>query len=482
VSRPRFLEAAAGHSSAPQPVRRRIASDAALCDHQKTITKGKSVVRVAVFGLGYVGVVSAACLARDGHHVIGVDPNTVKTDLVNAGRSPIVEPGLDQLIAGAVSSGQLKASSSVADAVQHADVLFVCVGTPGSANGNLDLSYVRRVSEEIGRGLATSSGYKVVVYRSTMLPGSMEAEVIPTLRRQAGDAEFGVCLNPEFLREGTAIYDFDHPPKTLIGTCDRRAAETLSGLYSHLQAPLLITDLNTAEMAKYVDNSWHALKVSFANEMGRIAKAVGVDSRELMRLFCEDQKLNISAAYLRPGFAFGGSCLPKDVRALLYRSKMLDVNTPVLSAILPSNRVHIDQALTMIEATGRKRIGLLGLSFKAGTDDLRESPVVALAERLIGKGYELRIFDRNVHLASLVGANRDYILNHIPHIGRLLDEDYQALFAHADVIVIANTEPEFPALIERHGSGRTVIDLVGAWGSRHGTVRPDSIEYHGIAW
>ncbi|MBV8146488.1 MAG: UDP-glucose/GDP-mannose dehydrogenase family protein, partial [Gammaproteobacteria bacterium] len=397
-------------------------------------------MKIAVFGLGYVGVVSAACLARDGHDVIGIDPNTVKVDFLRQARSPIVEPGLEQLIGAAVAAGRFVASSDYAAAVAKSEILLVCVGTPGQANGSLDLTYVRRVVQQIGEQLATSDGYRVVVIRSTLLPGSMQSVVIPLLeefsRGKAG-RDFGVCINPEFLREGTAIYDYDHPPKTVIGASDERAAALVRGLYAALSAPLITTDLRTAEMVKYVDNSWHALKVAFANEVGRLSKAMGVDGRHVMRLFCTDTKLNVSSAYLRPGFAFGGSCLPKDVRALTYQGRLLDVDTPVLGSILASNQLHIAHALSMIHASGRRRIGLLGLSFKEGTDDLRESPIVTLAEQLIGKGYELLVYDQNVRLASLLGANREYILNHIPHIGRLMVDSAAELLEHAEVIVVA---------------------------------------------
>lgn len=435
-------------------------------------------MKIAVFGLGYVGVVSAACLARDGHSVVGVDPNPVKVDLLRQGKSPIVEPGLDGLIATAVASSRLVAGSDYARPVADCDVLLVCVGTPGQANGSLDLTYVRRVVQQIGEQLASGTTYKVVVIRSTLLPGSMQGVVIPTLeehsRRQAG-RDFGVCINPEFLREGTAIHDYDHPPKTVIGASDERAADVVRELYAALSAPLVLTDLRTAEMVKYVDNSWHALKVSFANEVGRLCKAMGIDGRLAMRLFCMDTKLNVSSAYLRPGFAFGGSCLPKDVRALTYQGRLLDVDTPVLSAILDSNQLHIAHALAMIRATGKRRVGLLGLSFKEGTDDLRESAVVTLAEQLIGKGYELKVYDRNVRLATLLGANREYILNHIPHIGRLLVDQLDELLAHSEVLVAASADPEFGALVQNVPAGKIVIDLVGIW-----QTTPES--YDGIAW
>ena len=442
-------------------------------------------MKIAVFGLGYVGVVSAACLVRDGHDVCGVDPKTVKVGFLQRGKSPIVEPGLEELIATAVAAGRLAAGSDPAAAVARSDVLMVCVGTPGQANGSLDLSYVRRVVQQIGEQLAQAPAYKVVVIRSTLLPGSMQSVVIPTLedssRRKAG-TDFGVCINPEFLREGTAIYDYDHPPKTVIGASDERAAAMVRELYATLSAPLILTDLRTAEMLKYIDNSWHALKVTFANEVGRLCKATGIDARLAMRLFCTDTKLNISSAYLRPGFAFGGSCLPKDVRALTYQGRLLDVDTPVLSSILVSNQLHIAHALAMIRATGRRRIGLLGLSFKEGTDDLRESPIVTLAEQLIGKGYELCVYDRNVRLSSLLGANREYILNHIPHLGRLMVDRPEQLFEHAEVVVIASADREFAPLLEQLPPGVSVIDLVGAANRAAGAGSAGMEGYDGIAW
>jgi GDP-mannose 6-dehydrogenase len=442
-------------------------------------------MKIAVFGLGYVGVVSAACLVRDGHDVVGVDPNAVKVDFLRQGRSPIVEPGLEELIATAVAAGRLTAGGDPAAAVAQCEVLMVCVGTPGQANGSLDLSFVRRVVQQIGEQLAGAAQYKVVVIRSTLLPGSMQSVVIPMLEessRRSSGRDFGVCINPEFLREGSAIFDYDHPPKTVVGASDERAAGIVRELYAALSAPLILTDLRTAEMVKYIDNSWHALKVTFANEVGRLCKAMGIDARLAMRLFCMDTKLNISSAYLRPGFAFGGSCLPKDVRALTYQGRLLDVDTPVLSSVLASNQLHIAHALGMIRATGRRRIGLLGLSFKEGTDDLRESPVVTLAELLIGKGYELSVFDPNVRLASLMGANREYILNHIPHIGRLMVDRPEQLLEHADVVVVASADREFSRLLESLPAGKSVIDLVGAWRASEEKSTAHMEAYDGIAW
>jgi GDP-mannose 6-dehydrogenase len=442
-------------------------------------------MKIAVFGLGYVGVVTAACFARDGHSVVGIDPNTVKVDFLRQGKSPIVEPGLEELIAAAVTAGRLVAGHDYAAAVTECDVLMVCVGTPGQANGSLDLTYVRRVVQQIGEQLAVANRYKVVVIRSTLLPGSMQSAVIPVLEQSSGKhpgEDFGVCINPEFLREGSAIYDYDHPPKTVIGAVDDRAAGVIRELYAALNAPVILTDLRTAEMVKYVDNSWHALKVTFANEVGRLSKAMGVDGRQVMRLFCLDTKLNVSSAYLRPGFAFGGSCLPKDVRALTYQGRLLDVDTPVLGSILASNQIQIAHALAMIRATGRRRVGLIGLSFKEGTDDLRESPVVTLAEQLIGKGYELTVYDQNVRLAALMGANREYILNHIPHIGRLLVDRPEELLENSEVLVVAAASDEFRALLKSLPPEKSIVDLVGLWNTADGKSAPSVENYDGIAW
>src|SRR5258706_7488814 len=376
-------------------------------------------MKVSVLGLGYVGAVSAGCLAKDGHEVIGVDPERTKVDLINSGRSPIIEKDIGEISAEQVKAGRLVASTDVASAVRHTDLVLVCVGTPSLSNGSIDLKFVRRVCEQIGKTLATHDGAPVIVMRSTMLPGTMRDVVIPVLEKHSGKRageEFGVCINPEFLREGTAVHDYYHPPKTVIGEINRASGDLVATLYSRFPGPMIRTDIQTAEMVKYADNVWHALKVGFANEIGNICKAVEIDAHKVMEIFCQDQKLNLSPYYLKPGFAFGGSCLPKDVRALLYKAKTLDVTVPILSSILPSNEQQIARGVQAVVEKGNKRVGILGFSFKAGTDDLRESPMVELVERLLGKGYDLKIYDKNVSLAVIHGANRDFILNRIPHI------------------------------------------------------------------
>ena len=437
-------------------------------------------MKLSVWGLGYVGTVSAGCLAQEGHEVIGVDSEPTKVDLINAGKSPIIEKDIGGIIERQVAAGRLSASTDAAVGVGWADLFLICVGTPSRGNGDIELKYVRRVCEEIGTALRNHEGAPVVVIRSTMLPGTMRNVVIPTLEacsgRRAG-AEFGVCINPEFLREGTAVHDFFDPPKTVIGELNRASGDLLASLYAQVAAPLIRTDIETAEMVKYADNAWHALKVGFANEIGHLCKELEVDSHRVMDIFCQDTKLNLSPYYLKPGFAFGGSCLPKDLRALLYKAKTLDVSLPILAAILPSNEQQIERAVRTVIEKGSKKVGILGFSFKAGTDDLRESPVVELTERLIGKGYDLRVYDANVKLAAIHGANRDYILNHIPHISRLMTRTIDEVLDHADTIVIGNAAPEFHDIPKRLKDDQTVVDFVRITDSRS-----VSGVYEGICW
>jgi GDP-mannose 6-dehydrogenase len=437
-------------------------------------------LKISVFGLGYVGTVSAGCLAQDGHEVVGVDPAQTKVDLINSGQSPIIEAEIGEIIATAVQSGRLHASHDSSQAIHQTELSFVCVGTPSQANGNLDLRYIRRICEQIGEALKSKTARHTIVIRSTILPGTMHKVVIPTLEEFSGKragADFGVCNNPEFLREGSAVKDFRSPPKTVIGESDQVSGDILSQLYTKLDAPLIRTDIETAEMVKYVDNSWHALKIGFANEIGNVCKSFGIDAHGVMNIFCQDRKLNISPAYLQPGFAFGGSCLPKDLRALSYHAKTQDLQLPILSSILPSNEMQIARGLQLIIEKGQKRVGVLGFSFKAGTDDLRESPVIEVIERLIGKGYDLRIYDKNVDLASLVGANRDFILNHIPHISRLMVHSVEAVLEHAQTLVIGNKDPEFEDILTRLRDDQRLVDFV-----RIGTQRNGNGKYDGICW
>jgi len=412
---------------------------------------------------------------------MGVDVNPMKVDMVNAGQSPVIEPGLDDLIAEGVNAGRLRATTEAAEAVSASDVSLICVGTPSDDNGNLNLTYVERVCQDIGQALARKDGYHVVVVRSTMLPGSTEERVIPTLEgssaRRAGQ-DFGICFNPEFLREGTAVYDFHHPPFTLIGQYEGRGAEIVADLYAGVDAPLRIVPLKVAEMVKYANNAFHALKVTFANEIGNICKRQGVDSHQVMDIFCMDEKLNLSPYYLKPGFAFGGSCLPKDLRALLYHGHRLDLNLPVLEAILLSNELQVKIGVEMIRRTGKKKVGVLGFSFKAGTDDLRESPLVELIETLIGKGYQVSIYDKNVSLARLHGANRVYIEREIPHIASLMCNSLDEVLASSEVIVIGNKAPEFRNVSQRIRPDQTIIDLVRI----SQEIDRSDARYEGICW
>ena len=437
-------------------------------------------MRLSIFGLGYVGCVSAACFTRDGSDVIGVDANRVKVDIINSGRSPIVEPGVDDLIRRGVESGRLRATTDAEQAVHASDVSLVCVGTPGHFNGSLDLTYVERVCQQIGEAIKSKPEAHVVVMRSTMLPGTMEETVVPTLEAYSGKRsgrDFTVAINPEFLREGTSIADFANPPFTLIGADDEATAAQLSRLYSHIDAPVITMAVKEAEMVKYACNCFHALKITFANEIGNICKALGVDSHKVMDAFCKDTKLNLSAYYLKPGFAFGGSCLPKDLRAITYKAKQLDVEAVMLNSILVSNRLQVERAVEMVLSTGRKRVGVLGLSFKSGTDDLRESPMVSLIETLIGKGLKLSIYDRDVELARLFGANKSYIEQEIPHISQLMKPDLNDVVESSEVLVIGKKDDDFRMLSDKLNNGRIVIDLVRMLEARQGMK-----SYQGMCW
>jgi GDP-mannose 6-dehydrogenase len=438
-------------------------------------------MRVSVFGLGYVGSVSAASFAADGHTVVGVDVNPDKVASLNEGRSPIVEKGLDELIKTATANGSLRATTSTDEAIQATDLSLLCVGTPSRKNGSLDLSYLTRVCEQIGTALKSKPDYHVVVVRSTVLPGTTHQIVIPALEQASGKkygTGFGVTVNPEFLREGTAIHDFRHPPLTLVGHNYASDAAPTQALYANVQAPLVNTSIRTAEMMKYASNTWHALKVCFANEIGNLCKRLEIDSHEVMDIFCRDEKLNLSSYYMKPGFAFGGSCLPKDVRALQYRAKEVDLELPVIQSILGSNQLQVQHALDQVMESGKKRIGLLGFSFKAGTDDLGESPMVILAEALLGKGYDLRIYDKNVSIARLVGANKEYINKQIPHLSSLLCETIDEVIDKSDVIVVGNAAPEFSDALKKTRPEQRIVDLV--------RVKTDRAQiparYEGICW
>lgn len=418
--------------------------------------------RISVFGLGYVGCVSAACLADAGYDVIGVELSEDKVNMINEGRSPIIEPGLEELLGKVVASGNLRATTSCQEAVDNTDIAFICVGTPGDEHGQLRLDALRRVSQQIGEALKGRDRPYTVVVRSTVLPGTTTGTVYPALLEGAGSEyrkHLRVAMNPEFIREGSALKDFANPPLTLVGCYDQDTADLLENLYTCVSGPFVHTQINTAEAVKYVCNAFHALKVCFANEIGDVCNAFGADSQEVMRIFRMDHKLNISEAYLKPGFAFGGSCLPKDVKALLYAAHHADVSLPLLDAIIPSNEGQIRQAAEAVLSAGKRKIGVLGLSFKPDTDDLRESPMVSLVEALIGKGCDVRILDRNVSLAKLHGANRRYIEEEIPHISMLMCDNSRALLDHAQVLVIGSTGKEAEQVLERARPDQVIVDL-----------------------
>jgi GDP-mannose 6-dehydrogenase len=437
---------------------------------------------ISVFGLGYVGTVTAACLAHMGHNVIGVDLTPSKVEAMEAGRSPIVEPRVGTLIAEAHAAQRLHATSDSEEAVLNSDISFLCVGTPSLRNGKLDLGHIEPVCRDIGKVIKKKNAFHLVVLRSTVLPGTAETIVIPALEQSSGKkmgTDFGVCVNPEFMREGTAVADFLEPAMTIIGAADAYHSGLLREIYKWAPGRIFETSFRSAEMTKYVCNAWHAVKVSFANEVGTLAKELGVDAESVVEIFTADTKLNISPTYLKPGFAFGGSCLPKDVRALNYRAKELDLNLPLFQAIMPSNDEHLERAIEMILNTGKRKIALLGLSFKAATDDLRESPQVQLAKRLLGEGRNLKIWDDNVSLGHLIGSNRQYIEEVIPHIGSLLCQDLKTAVGQAEVVVIGTRGIDRTTLGNLIQPGQVVIDLVNLEKAR----RIDGNgSYEGICW
>jgi GDP-mannose 6-dehydrogenase len=438
-------------------------------------------MRISVFGLGYVGSVTAGCLAEMGHTVVGVEPNQTKLDMLNRGQSPIVEARLGEMLKRFVASGQISATSDWAAAIAQTELAIVCIGTPSLASGNIDLSRVRQVAEDIGTALRSKKDYFRVVIRSTVLPGTVEDVVIPALERassrQAG-RDFGVCMNPEFLREGTAVQDFYQPPKTVIGELDTRSGEALAELYAKLPAPLKRVPLRVAEMVKYTDNSFHVVKVIFANEIGNICKELKIDSHRVMEIFCLDTKLNLSPYYLKPGFAFGGSCLPKDLRALNFEARSHNVDTPMLNSLLDSNKRQVSKVVNKLREYRGKKLGFLGLSFKGGTDDLRESPMVDLIETMLGKGFSVQIYDPYVSLGRLLGANKEYIEREIPHLSKLLSASTEELIEECDVIVIGHKLEDPKAVLAQVNHRHVVIDLARACDGH----LPTAGEYYGICW
>ena len=421
-------------------------------------------MRISIFGLGYVGAVSLACLARDGHQVIGVDIDAAKLELIRIGKTPVVEEGMVDLMALMAASGRVSVTTDVVQAVMDSELSLICVGTPSAPNGSQDQSAMLKLAHDLGRAMRGKAGEHVFVFRSTLVPGTVEEVLNPIIERESGkkDGEgFHVCFQPEFLREGTSIRDYDKPPYTIVGAKSAAAVARLRELFGHLPCEFHATSIRAAEMVKYCCNNFHALKITFANETARLCEALNVDAFEVMDLVCKDRQLNISPAYLKPGFAFGGSCLPKDLRATLYMSKMRDVELPMHAGIMQSNRVHLEHAIAKVVASGKRRVGMIGLSFKTGTDDLRESPLVLLAEHFIGKGLALQVYDPEVHLSRLLGANRRFIEQHVPHLGSLMRSDIEGVIAESDLIVVGLSDARiFDALMQHLREDQTVLDLV----------------------
>jgi GDP-mannose 6-dehydrogenase len=437
--------------------------------------------RISIFGLGYVGAVSLACLARDGHEITGVDIDTNKLELLRRGQAPIVETGIQELMQAVMRSGNVTVTENVRQAVLATDISFVCVGTPASRNGSQDLSAITRIAEQLGAALAEKDSRHVIVIRSTVRPGTVEGIIQPAIEAASGrkaGKDFSLCFQPEFLREGTSIRDYDNPPFTIVGASDEYAVEKLREVFGHLPGEFVVTSISSAEMLKYACNAFHALKVTFANEIGRISQAVGVDPHEVMRLVCMDRQLNISSAYLRPGFAFGGSCLPKDLKALLHVAKLNDVHMPMLEGVLTSNNAHIEHAVEQVLASGRRSVGLVGLSFKPGTDDLRDSPLVIMAERFIGKGLNLCVYDPQVNIARLIGANRRYIEESIPHIASLMTTDLEQVVRDSDVLIVAMKSPEVLEALAQHTRPEQLLIDIAALPDR----TAQRADYRGVCW
>ena len=438
-------------------------------------------MQISIFGLGYVGAVSLACLARDGHRVVGVDVDQAKLDLIAGGKTPVVEEGMVKLMADVAASGRVSVTRDARAAVMETEISLVCVGTPSAANGSQDQSAIVRFAADVGAAMRDKAEPHVFVFRSTLVPGTVEDVLTPIIEKNSGKkdgVDFHVCFQPEFLREGSSIKDYDKPPYTIVGVNADPPAAKLRQLFGHLPCEFHTTSIRAAEMVKYCCNNFHALKITFANETARLCEVLAVDPFEVMDLVCKDRQLNISPAYLKPGFAYGGSCLPKDLRATMHLAKTRDVDLPVHAAIAGSNRNHIDHAIGKVMASGKRKVGMIGLSFKTGTDDLRESPLVLLAEHFIGKGLGLLVYDPEVQLSSLLGANRRFIEQHVPHIGSLLRENIREVIDGSDLLGVGLNDSHTLDLLRKHvRDDQAVIDLVGV---RDG--KPIGGRYEGLCW
>jgi GDP-mannose 6-dehydrogenase len=436
-------------------------------------------VNISIFGMGYVGAVCIGCFGQLGNKVIGVDVNPLKVNMINDGKAPVIEKDLTEYIQNGLKQDLISATINIEYAVLNSDVSMICVGTPSKISGDLELKYVESVCKDIALALSQKDTYHTIIIRSTVLPGTCRDLVVPTLEEFSGKKlgeDFGLVMNPEFLRESTAINDFHYPPMIVIGEHDKKSGDVVEELYSGVNAKVIRCNVEVAELIKYSCNVWHATKVSFANEIGSIAKAVGVDGREVMEVLCEDTKLNISPYYMKPAYSFGGSCLPKDVRALSYRAASLDIDAPLIRSLLASNRTQFDRGFDLINQFGKKKVALMGLSFKSGTDDLRESPLVDLAEKLLGKGYDISIFDRNIEIAKVSGSNKEYINEHIPHISSLLNNNFEEVVEAAEIIVIGNGDEQFYSLLSELQKGKIVVDLYGIMNEK------SCEQYQGICW
>lgn len=433
-------------------------------------------MKISIFGLGYVGCVGIGCLASQGHKMIGVDVSDVKVNLINSGKPTIVEKDIEELIAKGYAEGRISATKNYKEAVKNSDISFICVGTPSADNGHLNLNYIYQTAKEIGEALKEKKEFHIVVIRSTVFPGtnSKISEIIENESGKYRNKDFAVVSNPEFLREGTAVKDYLNPPLTVLGSSNDNAISVMKELYAPMNAPIEVVSIEVAEMIKYVNNSYHALKVVFANEVGNICKQLGVDSHEVMRIFCMDKQLNISSYYFKPGFAYGGSCLPKDLRGLKTLAHDLYLETPVLNAIEPSNNIHIEQVIKRLQKTGKHKFGVLGLSFKAGTDDMRNSPIVNVIESLHGQGYEIKIYDKNVSISRLIGKNKSVIAEKLPHLDVLLQDNLQDVVDWAEVLIISNKEDDFKTIKTR--DNQEIFDLARI------KELEDREGYNGLCW